>query len=248
MSEDNALVAAGTAIPPAVSILSIIAKAAADPNVDVEKMQALLAMHRELLSDQAMVEFNAAFGRLSGKMPRVKKNGRVELGSGKGSYPFSKWEDIDKIIRPLMADEGFSLSFNSSPRNADGGGLIITGELLHKDGHSKSASMPLPLDSGPGRNNLQATGSTLSYGRRYVAEMLLNIVREGDDDDGVKGGDEPISDQQVAELSREMTAAGMREKVMYDLLSVTALTEVRKSQLAIARNAVSMRKRQRGQE
>jgi hypothetical protein len=27
-------------------------------------------------------------------------------------------------------------------------------------------------------------GSTLSYGKRYTAEMLLNIVREGDDKDG----------------------------------------------------------------
>jgi hypothetical protein len=44
--------------------------------------------------------------------------------------------------------------------------------------------MVLQLDTGPGRNQNQAMGSTLSYGKRYTAEMLLNIVREGEDTDG----------------------------------------------------------------
>jgi hypothetical protein len=50
--------------------------------------------------------------------------------------------------------------------------------------------MQLPIDSygsGTGRNELQARGGTLAYGKRYTAEMLLNIVREGDDTDGQSG-------------------------------------------------------------
>jgi hypothetical protein len=80
-----------------------------------------------------------------------------------------------------MAEEGFTLSFDSKPHDR---GITITGTLLHRDGHSRSATMLLDEDRGPGRNNLQAMGSTLSYGKRYTAEMLLNIVREGDDKDG----------------------------------------------------------------
>jgi hypothetical protein len=41
-------------------------------------------------------------------------------------------------------------------------------------------------------------GSSLSYGKRYTTEMLLNIVREGDDDDGVRA--EAIDETQKAEL------------------------------------------------
>lgn len=228
----------------ATQMLNIVARAAADPNVNVDKMQSLLTLQRELLADQAKAEFNSAFSRLSGKMPRVKKNGRVELGAGKGSYPFSKWEDIDRIIRPLMESEGFALSFNSSPRSADGGGLVITGELLHRDGHSKIASMPLPLDTGPGRNNLQATGSTMSYGRRYVAEMLLNIVREGDDDDGQRWDAEMISDEECAELSRGLTETKSDLAAFLRFMGVTAIPEIQKKDLARARNAIEQ-KRQR---
>jgi hypothetical protein len=104
------------------------------------------------------------------------------------------------VIEPLLEAEGFRLSFNSAPRQADGGGLVVTGTLLHRDGHNRSASMPLPLDTGPGRNNLQAQGSTLSYGKRYTTEMLLNIIRDGDDDDGKRGNERFITEAQATEI------------------------------------------------
>ena len=96
-------------------------------------------------------------------------------------------------------------------RQADGGGLIITGWLVHDNGHRVSASLPLPIDTGPGRNNVQAMGSTLSYGKRYTAEMLLNIVREGDDDDGKRGGTKYITEAQAEELRALAKRAGRPE-------------------------------------
>lgn len=226
------------------SMLSIIARAASDPAVNVEKMQALLEMQRTLMADQSKAEFNTAFARLAGRLPRVKKNGRVELGAGKGSYPFAKWEDMDRVIRPLMESEGFALMFNSKPRPGEGGGLIVSGELMHRDGYSKSAEMPLPLDSGPGRNNLQAAGSTLSYGKRYVAEMLLNIVREGEDNDGVDNFD-LISNEEAADLSRSLTETSSNLTVFLEFMGVAAIPDIPKSQLTRAKNAIAA-KRKRG--
>ena len=162
-------------------LLSVILEMARDPSLDISKLQALMDMQQKMEVRQGEIEFSRGLARLSAKMPHVPKNGRVSLGTGKGSYPFAKWEDMDVVIRPLMAEEGFVLLFDSTLVQ---GGLTITGTLLHRDGHSRSASMMLPFDTGPGRNHLQATGSTLSYGKRYAAEMLLNIVREGEDDDG----------------------------------------------------------------
>lgn len=170
-------------------VLSVILKMASDPALDISKLQALLDMQQKMEIRAAEIEFSRGLARLSAKMPQVPKNGRVSLGidkdSGKdkGSYPFTRWEDMDKVIRPLMAEEGFVLSFDSVP-DERGVMITVTGTLLHRDGHHRCASMLLQLDSGPGRNNLQAMGSTLSYGKRYTAEMLLNIVREGDDKDG----------------------------------------------------------------
>ncbi len=189
---------------------------------------------------QAEIEFNEAYARLSGKMPRVRKNGKVDLGSGK-SYPFAKWEDIDRIIRPMMDAEGFTLQFTSQMR--EGGGLVVIGTLKHRQGHSVTADMPLPLDTGPGRNNLQANGSTLSYGKRYCAEMLLNIVREGDDDDGARGGSEPITDEECAELARGLTETKSNTDAFLSFMGVTAIPDIQKRDLTRARNAIDAKRK-----
>lgn len=195
------------AAPPAVterpstgSLLNFIEMAVTNPAIDVEKMKALLAMQREVISDEAKIIFNEALARVSADMPRVKKNGRVDLGTGKGGYDFTTWPDMDTAIRPLMQREGFTLSFDMQAK--EGGGAVVSGTLLHIKGHSRTVTVPLSLDSGAGRNNLQAMGSTLSYGKRYCAEMLFNIVREGTDDDGKLGGTVFITAVQVEEINR----------------------------------------------
>lgn len=172
-------------VPAPAQVLTAVLEMARDSSLDIAKLQMLLEMQQKMEARQAEIEFSRSLARLSAVMPQVPKNGRVSLGEGKGSYPFTKWEDMDKVIRPLMAEEGFVLSFDSIPHEK---GVMITGTLLHRDGHYRTASMVLQLDTGPGRNNNQAMGSTLSYGKRYTAEMLLNIVREGNDNDGQGGG------------------------------------------------------------
>ena len=155
---------------PSRTMLDVIEAASRDQSVDVVKLSALLDMQERIVARNAAAAFNHALSRVSAHMPRVKKNGRVDLGGGKG-YDFARWEDMDSVVAPLLRQEGFTLAFDCQAK--DGGGAIITGTLLHRDGHTRSSSIPLSLDSGAGRNNLQAMGSTLSYGKRYTTEMLL---------------------------------------------------------------------------
>ncbi len=226
--------------PPQGPLLSAIVTLAKDPTVDTSKLQALLEMQERMEARQAEREFIAAFNRLSTDLPRVKKNGTITLiakdGANKGSIPFARWEDVDKAIRPLMVREGFTLSFDSAPRPGEGGGLIVTGTLMHAAGHTRTASMPLALDTGPGRNNLQAMGSTLSYGKRYCAEMLLNIVREGEDDDGKLGGTKFISPQEAADLEKLIAQAGRKLDGFLQFWSIAALENLPADCLAPARN------------
>lgn len=228
------------------SILAAIVTLARDPAVDVTKLDALLKMQERMEGRQAEVAFTRALADLP--PIRVKKNGKVTLlrkdGTDGGTYPFAKWEDIDLIIGPLLHEKGFRLTFDSAPRQGDGGGLVVTGTLLHCDGHSRSASMPLALDTGPGRNNLQAMGSTLSYGKRYCAEMLLNIVREGDDDDGLRGGARYITAEQVKELSDLLNETKTPLDRFCATVGVEAIPDIQEPAFALARNLLDQ-KRQR---
>jgi hypothetical protein len=173
--------------PRAPDLLSVISRAAADPAVDVLKMEALLRLQREIMADHAKAAFYAALTRLTDKIPPVKKNGTISLGQGR-EVAFAKWEDIMKVIAPLLREEGMALTFTS---RSEGSELVVVGSLVHELGYSISSEMSVPYDVGPGRNALQARGSSRTYGQRYVAEMLLNIVREGQDDDGMGGPPAP---------------------------------------------------------
>ena len=114
----------GEGLGPVQAYLDVenIVALAKDPAVDVTKLDAILKMQERLEVRQAEREFTAAFARLAGKLPRVKKNGTITLitkeGVNKGSIPFARWEDMDKMIRPLLVDEGFAddVQFLERPR------------------------------------------------------------------------------------------------------------------------------------
>lgn len=221
------------------SLLPAIIQVARDPGLDVAKLDRLMQMQFELEKRQAEREAIEAFTRVSAKMPRVKKNGTIDMGT-KGSFAFARWEDMDAVIRPIITEEGFTLSFNSAMK--EGGGLIVTGELMHRSGHVRTATIPLPLDQGPGRNNLQAVGSTLSYGKRYCAEMLLNIVREGDDDDGVKGGMRFATEEEIEEIRALIKETGTDEQRFCNTLNVAHLGELPVTSVAVAKNMLHAKK------
>ena len=163
-------------------------------DLGAEQLQMLIAMWERQEAREAEKEFNRALSRLP--VFRVKKNGTIDLGKGK-PIPFAKWEDMMAIVGPALAEQGLRLTFRSDAHDRV---QTITAILLHRDGHSASASISLPTDTGPGRNSLQAEGSTLSYGMRYTTEMLLNVVREGADDDGKLGGTKFISGEQCRKI------------------------------------------------
>lgn len=201
----------------AAAFIALIERAARDKDIDVGKMQALLAMKKEILTEQRIAAFNRDFMQARMEMPRIKKDGSVEYpvdktkpdGPKKKAFDFAKYETIDKELRPIEIKHGFSRSFTTETRAA-GGGIIVHCTLLHKDGHSKTASIPVPLDNSGGKNDLQGYGSSFSYGKRYTTTMIWDIVTEGEDDDGNAAfAGAPIDDAQFAALQAVIDAHGI---------------------------------------
>jgi len=233
------------------SLLTAIVRMARDPAVDVQKLGALLDMQERLENRQRETAFNEAFARLQPRLPRVKKNGTLEYpkdpknpdGPKRKISTFLKFEDIDEAIRPLLKEEGFSQSWDTSARAGDGGGLIVIHILSHKAGHSKQTSMPIPLDTSGGKNNLQAYGSSLTYGKRYTMCAGLNIVAEGEDDDGVRGGTELITFDQIGKLADLIQETKADQDAFLRFMNVAALRDIRVDDYPKAINALMAKKR-----
>lgn len=178
------------------SLLAVIANATTDPRVDVEKMERLLAMHRAIMTEQRQTAFAAALSRLQAKLPQINKQGRIFV-KGTERSRYARIEDIDVAIRPLLADEGFAFSFDSD--SSDAKIFKLSCKLSHKDGHSETKFLTLPIDASDYRSNVQSIGSTVSYGKRQLIKMHLNLIEVSEDDDG-RGGDKPITEEQVRDI------------------------------------------------
>lgn len=164
------------------SLLEVISKAARDPAVDIDKMERLLQMQERVERRNAEVAFAEAFADMQPHLPSITMNGQI-VHNGKVISEFSDWPNINKVVAPVLAQFGFSLSFKPA-KAAIAGQTAVTAILRHKLGHSDEATLDLPTDGSGAKNAVQGVGSSLTYGKRYCGVLILNLTIEGEDDDG----------------------------------------------------------------
>ena len=187
------------AVSETAAILSVIERAAMNPDVDIDKMERLLQMQERIVARNAKSAYSAALSEMQPKLPAIAQNGK-----GHGSIKYAKWEDIQTEITPHLAAHGFALSF----RVAAGERVTVTAVLSHREGHSEDTSLPLPTDTTGSKNAVQAVGSSISYGKRYTACALLNLNIGGEDDNGRAAGDDCITEDQELEIKALITQSG----------------------------------------
>lgn len=205
--------AAAPARTDSAALISVIERVAANPEIDIERMERLFAMHQQMQAAEAQRAYAAALSEMQARIPDIPKRGEIRV-RGVLQSTYALWEDVNAAIRPLMQRFGFSISFRTAQ---DAGNITVMAVLAHRDGHSEQTSITLPHDTSGSKNAVQALGSSLSYGKRYTAGELLNITTRGEDDDGVAGGAQTITDEQAATIRRlvEETGSDMAKFLAY---------------------------------
>jgi hypothetical protein len=170
------------------SLMEAITRAAADPAVDVNKLERLFAMHERISANHARVAYYAALAEMQPKLPTIDEHGAIKNNAGAVQSRYALWEDISEAIRPVLAAHGFALTFRVGNTQA---GVRVTGILSHREGHHEETVFELMADTSGSKNAVQSLGSSTSYGKRYTAMALLNITSRAPqdrDDDGQAGG------------------------------------------------------------
>ena len=212
--------------------LAMIERAARDPAISVEKLERLFELSERARAVRAKQAFAEAFAALQIELPTIDRKNRIvvyskEARERKGgpvegvdvpqqSTPYATLETIIAAIRAPLSKHGFSIRFE----HATIGGLIGTSAILtHRDGHAERAEVPpLQHDSSGSKNNVQAVGSSLTYGRRYALLALLAIVshapQDADDDGSAAGEKAPaLDDEKVAKLRSLIVEACEPDKI-----------------------------------
>ena len=218
-------------------IIDAIIKAAADPKMNIAKFERLVAMKEHMEEREAKINYDNALAEMQAELPEIDRNGRLVIrrkdpatgartGDIEQSTPYPKWEDVMYVLRPLLRKHLFSLSFRTG-LSADGR-ITVTG-VLARSGHREETTITLQHDSTGSKNPVQAVGSTNSYGKRYTAFLLLNIVSRGEDDDGAgirSRTVELISEEQLAELLKLAGEAHADLQRFCAMLKVESLSDI----------------------
>lgn len=219
-TEEKNLVVHGA--PSTANFLDVITTAMRDPTLDPAKLNGLIDVQERLMNKQAEINFNADFHKLQIDLPRITKDAKI-IHKGKLIATYAKYEAIDEVIRPLLIKHNFSLRFNTEPT---GGKIIVTGTLSHRDGHSITDKIPLDIEGGGAKNSVQGVGSTIAYGKRYLVGMMLNLIFEGEDDDGQKAAFIPLTEEQIVEIKDKLQSTGADVKKFLEYMDAPSVDEI----------------------
>lgn len=124
----------------------------------------------------------AALAELTGVEKGRTAKVKMKQG-GEYTYSYANIADVIEATRPVLAQNGLvALTPVSGYGEAD---LCVTVELVHTSGESKVFD-PLPFSPG---SDAQASGSAITYFRRYALLAALGMAAE--DDDGAAAKERP---------------------------------------------------------
>ena len=226
--------------------------------VDAAQLEKLMDLSERWYKMQAEQQFNDALAKCQHEIhecPVIKAE--------TNPHTRSKYASLDAIaaaVVPIYSRHGFSLTFGQGEpveaKKADHIRLVAT--LRHAGGFSREYWLDLPLDgqgSQGGRsamNRVQALGSTVTYGRRYLICPIFNVALRGEDTDGnmPEPADGPINVEQRESVNRlidECHALGASEKFLPGFVSfmgITSIAEMPRSKFAAAVKNLQGRRKQ----
>ena len=176
-------------------IINAIERMAVNPEVNIDKLEKLLDMQMRVLDRDSLMAYNKDMASMQSEMPIISKTGVIKDAHGNERSKYARFEDIVRVIQPLLEKHGFSVNFKA---DFNGNVLEIIGQVSHRMGHKEETKMILPFDDSGAKNKVQAIGSSVSYGKRYTLCMLLNIAASGEDDDGHAAAEDQVAKLQYA--------------------------------------------------
>ena len=218
-------------------LMSVIERIATDPNADISKLEKMLDMQERILKRDSEQAFSAAFARMQAEIPTVIERGEIKVEKTVRSK-YATFEDIVDATRPVLTKYGFGINFKINQEEAR---IRVTATLRHELGHSESTDFVCSADSSGSKNNVQAIGSTISYGKRYALCALLNIATRGEDNDAQSAN--TISIEQAADIDVLIGKVGADKSKFLEYMGVKDVREISLKDLQKAKAALNAKAR-----
>lgn len=176
---------------------------AIDKGAPIETIERLVALQEKMLARQAEIEFNEALNRVQSKITRVAP----DLQNSQTNSKYASYAAIDRVIRPIYSEEGFSLSFSEEDCPKAEHVRIVC--FVSKGAYTRQYRKDMPADGkgakgGDVMTKTHAAAAADSYAKRYLVKDIFNVAIGQDDTDGNahSGIEETEIEKNCGEISR----------------------------------------------
>lgn len=168
------------------ALLAMISAAAANPDVNVDKLERLMAMRDRAVAAEKEQAFNEAMAAAQEEMEPVRADARNPETKSK----YASHAALDRALRPIYTKHGFALSYNTESSAVPE--MMIFVCFATAKGHTRKYTLDLPVDGkgakgGAVMSRVHATSSGATYGMRILLKMIFNIAVDRDDDGNAAG-------------------------------------------------------------
>ena len=229
---------------PSDPILLMIANAARDPAVDIEKFERLMALRERAGQADARRSFYAALAKAKGEFGPILKTRQVDYphkdGGGRTSYRYEELADVGAAVDPILSKHGLSYRHKSTQ---EGPKIKVTCILSHEDGYSEENSLEGVEDKSGMKNPNQAIASTVTYLQRYTLKEALGIGAGRDDDAAAEPEDPVIEPDDVAYVEQLIRDTESNLTIFLETIEAPSIAEMRMSQFKRGVGLLNRKKR-----
>lgn len=156
---------------------------AIDRDVQPAQLKELMDLANSWQDREASLVFGERFAAFQAECPPISKTRLVRNRDGSARYTFASLDDVDAVIRPILARHKLSIS---GTINVEGEVVRVTWSIqsgAHRE--IRVFSLPCVQVAGvvQGGNGVQDMGAWMQYLRRYTYTMALNVVVTDEDSD-----------------------------------------------------------------
>ena len=210
----------------------------------IEVLRELKGLAKEMADDEAAKAFSVAFAAFKSEVVTVIRGKEVTDGPLKGRK-YAELHSFVDAATPALAKHGLSHSWSVTRDEKDW--IEVTCTIEHALGGKKQVSQGGPPDNGGAKNPLQARISTVTYLERATLKAVCGLAEKGDDDDGAGGGaGETITENQLADLRRQIEEVEGDVAALCDHFEIGALPELLAADLPTALQIIANRRKKLG--
>lgn len=185
---------------------------------DLSRLFDLQERHEKQKAQEAYAEALTGFQR---NCPRVYKARKT---AGNFSFGYASLDDIDAVIRPILARYGIVIAFDSEHTTANNENVINVTVRVRVGAYYEDRRFGCPIPKDLRASDSQKWGAALSYAKRYALCAALNIVVTDEDNEQHLIGAETITATEMLDI-RELLKSCPKdaESAMLNWLKVESL-------------------------